>query len=342
MVHGHGDDAYRYNREIRHNFSSNVRTDADVSGLMHYLSGCTGAVVSYPDPEAKRLSAKIASAAGIDASCVGVTNGAIEAIYLIALAWRACRSAVVVPTFTEYADACRLHAHRVNGYSAGDFQEDRLAPDEDLVWLCNPNNPDGRIWKPELLRQKIRNHPQQLFIIDQSYEAFIREPLFRAQETVIYPNVITLHSMTKNYRIAGLRLGYVVACPELIRRISQVRMPWSVNGMAIAAGEYLVGHPDNDSTGIYRCLEESQRLQQRLSGIDGITVVPSDTHFFLVRLERGTSAELKTYLAENYGVLIRDASNFSGLDNRYIRLSAQRPDENDLLVDLIRRWMQLI
>ncbi|HIU54382.1 MAG TPA: aminotransferase class I/II-fold pyridoxal phosphate-dependent enzyme, partial [Candidatus Gallibacteroides avistercoris] len=116
MLHGHGDDAYRYGK-ILYNFSSNVYPYAELSGLLHRLSEHPDALASYPDPAAETLSAKIASLERIEPSSVCVTNGATEAIYLIALAWRAARSAVVVPTFAEYADSCRLHAHRLREYS---------------------------------------------------------------------------------------------------------------------------------------------------------------------------------------------------------------------------------
>ncbi len=341
MLHGHGDDIYRYGRKIEYNFSSNVSPEADVSGLLRYLSESRDALISYPDPAAESLSERIANIKGVSSSSVCVTNGATEAIYLIALAWRGVCSAVIVPTFAEYADGCRLHAHRVTEYSAADFAANRLAADEDIVWLCNPNNPDGKVWEKETLKSSICEHPQRLFVIDQSYEDFTRKPLFDAEETVSFPNLIVLHSMTKNYRIAGLRLGYAVACPELIRSMSAVRMPWSVNGMAIAAGMYLTERVDK-SYDISAYLHEAERLRRQLSGIEGITVIPSHTHFFLVRLERGTSSELKTFLAENYGLLIRDASNFSGLDDRYVRISAQQPVANDLLLTSIRQWMQRV
>lgn len=339
MLHGHGDDIYRYGRKIEHNFSSNVYPDADVSGLLRYLSESRDALVAYPDPAAENLSERIANIKGISSSSVCVTNGATEAIYLIALAWRGACSAIIVPTFAEYADSCRLHAHRVTEYSATDFIEGRLSGDEDIVWVCNPNNPDGRVWEKNALIGSICEHPQRLFVIDQSYEDFTYKPLFDTEETVSYPNLIVLHSMTKIFRIAGLRLGYAIACPELIEKISAVRMPWSVNGMAIAAGEYLTKHIDK-SYNICAYLHEADRLRRRLSEIEGITVIPSHTHFFLVRLERGTSSELKTFLAENYGLLIRDASNFCGLDERYVRISAQQSVANDLLVTSIRQWMQ--
>lgn len=338
MLHGHGDDAYRYGK-ILYNFSSNVYPYAELSGLLHRLSEHPDALASYPDPAAETLSAKIASLERIESSSVCVTNGATEAIYLIALAWRAARSAVVVPTFAEYADSCRLHAHRLREYSAEAFRTGCLADDEELVWLCNPNNPDGRVWEKTLLEDTLRRYPQRLFVIDQSYEDFTCRPLFDARETVSYPNLITLHSMTKRYRVAGLRLGYAVGTPALIQRLSAVRMPWSVNGMALAAGAWLLEGKEKE-TDIRDYLQEADRLRRRLGEIEGLTVIPSQTHFFLVRLERGRSSALKRFLAEQCGILIRDASNFSGLDERYIRLSAQTPEANDWLVESIRQWMQ--
>lgn len=117
MINGHGDDAYRYTA-IRANFSSNVYHWVNHDGLNRYLSGCLSCIRSYPEPEPYALAAELAQLHGVSPEEVCVTNGATEAIYLIAQAFRGSHSAVWIPTFSEYADACRLHGHRVEGISS--------------------------------------------------------------------------------------------------------------------------------------------------------------------------------------------------------------------------------
>lgn len=84
-------------------------------------------------------------------------------------------------------------------------------------------------------------------------------------------------------------------------------------------------------------MEETQRLWTAVRGIDGMEALPTSTNFFLVRLEKPLAGSLKQWLAEE-GILIRDASNFEGSDGHYIRIAAQRPEENDLLIEKLKEW----
>ena len=142
--------------------------------------------------------------------------------------------------------------------------------------------------------------------------------------------------MTKRYAMPGMRLGYVTGSPELIDMIRAVRMPWSVNALAIEAGLYLVDHPDTAPIDLSALLDETTRLRKGLNAIPGLSALPTSTHFFLCRLDSGNAATLKQRLAEKYGILIRDASNFEGLDERYFRIATQTARENDMLVEAIR------
>ena len=210
-----------------------------------------------------------------------------------------------------------------------------------MIWLCNPNNPTGTVIPKEQLVQAIENHPETIFVIDQSYGFFTQAPLLSPTEAVSYPNVIQLHSMTKRYAMPGLRLGYVTAHPELIEKIRSARMPWSVNAVAIEAGLYLTQCPEIASIDLTALLAETQRLRDHLNAIPGLTAEPTQTHFFLCRLAQGRAADLKQGLAEEYGILIRDASNFEGLDEGCLRIATQTPEENDRLVEAIRNILKV-
>lgn len=333
MIDGHGDDSYKYSREIVSNFSSNVFNRVDLSGLKAHLTECLSSISSYPEPEPYSLERHLANVHGLSPESVCVTNGATEAIYLIAQSFRGATSGIVIPTFSEYADACRLHGHQVSEVT------DLSTIATDTVWLCNPNNPTGLVMDKELLTDLFVSYPQTTFIIDQSYEYFTQRTLFTAQEAALYRNVLLLHSMTKRYAIPGLRLGYVTAHPELLQRLREKRMPWSVNQLAIEAGHYLLDNKVFDEVDLTGYLEEKKHLAEALSAIEGLSVLSSDAHFMLVKLDKGTAAALKQYLACEHGILIRDASNFSGLTEQYFRLATQTPAENGELIKAIEVWL---
>ena len=332
MIEGHGDDAYKY-KAIKINFSSNVYNHVDHSGLHQHLFQQMESIRTYPEPEPYSLEKVLAERFHLSSEEVCVTNGATEAIYLIAQTFRNQISAILMPTFSEYADACRLHGHKVVPI----YNLNRLPDRGRLIWLCNPNNPTGEVREKEVLTACIKQNPQGIFIMDQSYEFFTQKALLTAREAAEFPNVILLHSMTKRFAVPGLRLGYITACKELLHEIRTQRMPWSVNQLAIEAGHYLLSSSQYDID-ISLLLREKERLVQSLLSIGGMEIWPSDTHYMLVQLRMGKAAALKEYLATEHGILIRDASNFEGLNEHFFRIATQTPEENDKLVESIKKW----
>lgn len=342
MIEGHGDDSYKYSRPITSNFSSNVYGNTDLSLLKAHLCSHIESIGHYPEPQPYTLEARLAHRHGLPPEAVCVTNGATEAIYLIAQTFRGTNSAILQPTFSEYADACRMHGHQVTSlYRLPAEKEGYLLPGETrMLWLCNPNNPTGAVVDKNHLTELIRRNPQVCFVLDQSYEYFTLCPLWSCAGAAAFPNVLLLHSMTKRYAIPGLRLGYVTGTSGLLARLRTHRMPWSVNQLAVEAGLYLLEHDVPNPPDISAYLQETARLRAALEALGGLEVWPTQTHFMLACLRFGRAAALKDYLAEVHGILIRDASNFEGLDGRFFRIATQTPEENDRLVASIARWWE--
>ena len=323
MIEGHGDDLYRYDN-IKMNFSSNIYNGTDLSALDAFLCTQMQTIRSYPEPSAASLEQMIALDCGISPDEVMVTSGAVDAIYLIAQAYRhegTCH--VMQPTFREYEDACRVF-----GY------EER--EDGDLCWLCNPNNPTGDVMAVEdVLALAERHH---LLIVDQSYEDYTMAPLLQPADVVGRDNIILLHSMTKRYAVPGLRLGYITASASIINRLREQYRPWAINALSLEAGKWLVQRGETAISDLESYLAETQRLRALLNEIDGIETVDTQTNFFLCTIQQATAAELKEYLAREHGILIRDASNFTGLSPHHFRIATQSPAENDALVAAILNY----
>jgi len=232
------------------------------------------------------------------------------------------------PTFNEYADASRMNGLRPTetGQEEGTIR-----------WLCNPNNPTGLVLTPSEVFQRAESC--QMMILDQSYEDYTLAPLPSVSEIVNRENILQLHSLTKTYAVPGLRIGYVVGNASLISRMRRFMRPWSVNALAIEAAMWLIRHKAEAVTDLPAYLAEANRLRQRLNEISGISVEPTQTNFMLGHLEGLTAAQLKERLAKEYGILIRDASNFQSLSPYYFRVATQTPEENDLLVEAIKTIM---
>lgn len=336
MIYGHGDDIYRYGSQVKMNFSSNIFAHADLTALTNHLAGRLGIVGSYPEPEPLTLEQLIADEEGVQRQWVMVTAGATEAIYLIAQLYRGWASVIPQPTFSEYEDACKQHTHVVSYYE-NDLMEH--LPEERVYWLCNPNNPTGNVMRKGLVNYVVRHHPQYIYVVDQSYEDYTDMGMLKASEMTDCHNLLVLHSMTKRYCVPGLRLGYVTGSPAILDRLRQLRQPWSVNALALEAGRFMVENHFKPIADRRVYLDEARRLQNQLMGIDGVTVLDSQSTFMLCRLENGEAAVLKKWLMDNYGILIRDASNFRGLDRRFFRVAAQSEAEDDVLVSAVKEFL---
>ena len=336
MIFGHGDDAYRYGGQIKTDFSSNIYYGADLSALQAHLAGRFGIVAHYPEPEPTSLEKILARKLGVADNTIMVTSGATEAIYLIAQLYSGWASIIPQPTFTEYEDACKVYNHLLS-YNADDELE--VLPEDRIYWLCNPNNPTGNVVNTLLLRHIIRKHPRYLYVIDQSYKDYTLSPMIQPKDMTDCYNVMLVHSLSKTYCIPGLRLGYIFASPIIIDRLRQIRQPWTVNAIAIEAGKYLLENDPKMIPDLPAYLTEAQRLRKNLSAIHGLLVMDTAAHFMLVNMDRGNTYDLKQWLIDHYGILVRDASNFRGLDNHCFRVTARSPEENDLLVEALRKFL---
>lgn len=325
MIDGHGDDTFRY-EGIGMNFSSNIFPQADLAALETHLSCQLHRIHSYPEPTPDSLARHIAQAEGVDEACVLVTNGATEAIHLIAQTFRALDTFTIVhPTFSEYADASFANGLHEVGQGA-------------LGWLCSPNNPTGLVTPTEDILAMAAQHQQ--LVVDLAYEDYTLAPMPTAQHLLERGNIIALHSMTKQYAVPGLRLGYVVAPPVLIEQLRRHYHPWAVNALAIEAGRWLVANATRPCVDLPTYLAETQRLRQMLNAIDGISAADTQTNFLLCAIEPTTAAELKDFLATHFGILIRNAANFRGLTPHHFRIATQTPAENEALVAAIQLFLQ--
>lgn len=336
MIEGHGDDLYRYGDKVRHNFSSNIVNDMDHTHLKAFLTECLGSILHYPEPAPYSIERLLAERSAVDPENVMVTNGAVEAIYTVANAYTGAKSAVMQPTFTEYADACMAAGHTLLIFN----NIDEVPKDANLVWICNPNNPTGEVIDVGKLRDVIADHPDKLFIIDQAYHRYTLKSVLLPCEAALASNLIIIYSLTKDYSVPGLRLGYAVANRIIIEILRKRRIPWSVNSLAIEAARFLLSNDKDYRFDPASLVNESRRVAAAFSAM-GIYCLPSETNFILCRLPNGSAAQLKEYLVVNDGILIRDASNFYGLSDRDFRIAVQTPDENDLLIKAIERWMYL-
>jgi threonine-phosphate decarboxylase len=337
MINGHGDDIQT---ELIANFSSNVWYGADNSGLYQHLSAALPYICRYPEADAHSLKLVLATQNGVEPSQIIVCNGSTEAFYLIANAFSGKKSLIVAPTFSEYADACKIHNHAVYQTTRQNLTEniERLQPD--LVWICNPNNPDGHCFTVAELIQLFYSFPQSTFIIDQAYIDFTLTEANLIPDLHCFKNLIVVQSLTKRFAIPGLRLGYIVSSEKNVNKIEKYKMPWSVNSIAIEAGKHILNAENNDFK-LESWLKETNDLQQHINNLENFKTIQTQTPYFLIKLKSGKANNLKSFLLKEK-ILIRDATNFDGLQGEYIRICTLSTELNNLLLLNLKLWSQSI
>ena len=166
---------------------------------------------SYPEPEPYSLEQALAHSLHLsDGKEVCVTNGATEAIYLIAQTFRGKNSAILMPTFSEYADACRLHHHKIQVIYALDM----IPSGTNLIWICNPNNPTGSLYPKDVLEQIVDIARQNDLIIfaDEIYDRLVMDGKKHTAIASLAPDVfcVSMNGLSKSHRICGFRVGWMV------------------------------------------------------------------------------------------------------------------------------------
>lgn len=291
----------------------------------------------YPDDAAAPLRRELAECEGRAEGEVVVGNGSAELIWLVTLAFLGPGDAAVVvgPTFGEYARATHVVGgvvHEERAAAANGFAVDLPAVVERVravagrvVFLCNPNNPTGTLLPPTAVGELADAVPDSLVVVDEAYRQFVDEPPPSAS-LLGRSNVVLLRSLTKDYALPGLRLGYALAPASICAALDRVRPPWSVNAVAQAAGLAALREPAH----LEEARAEVRRARTYLSavlGALGLPVLPSAANYLLVKV--GDARSVRAALLRR-GVCVRDCTSF-GLPE-YVRVGLRTLPECEQLV----------
>ena len=335
MLQGHGDDGYRYSKKLQADFSTNVWYGGEPAGLKEHLFSHWSSINRYPEVLAESLAEQAARHHQLSVDHLLINSGTTESIYLIAHAFAGQKTTIVIPAFAEYEDACRMHKHQLS-FLAWDELATLPRLTANLVFICNPNNPTGTLF--DQLADWLAQNPQTLFVVDEAFIDFTAHQPTAIPLLEQHPNLIIMRSLTKTYAIPGLRLGYVLSSPTIIERLKILKQPWTVNTLALEAGSFIFAHYDRIQLPIAQLLADKDNFIQALRQQTGLRVYESQTHFFLAQTPTDTAAQLKQFLVEKHGLLIRDAGNFRGLSARHFRLATLAPQTNQLLINALVEW----
>ncbi len=332
-------------------FSSSINPLGPPAGVLRALSNAKKIVGPYPDSANYDLKRALATRENLAADYFLAGNGSTELIFLIPRVFRPKTTLVVGPTFGEYERAARLagshivHASLdINGSWQLPQYEARKIGGADLCFICNPNNPSGTILAKETIRNLAQAFGQTLFVVDEAFVDFLPRPAYVSVADLCdsHRNIIVLRSFTKFYATAGLRLGYAIAHPERIRMLESNKEPWSVNALAQAAGQCVL----EDNLFEIRTRQwlpaARSHVAAELKKTRVFSPVESQANFLLIKsLAKDISAGLlfRRLLAKR--IVLRDASNFYGLDNSYFRVAIKSGAENEMLLAALSETLVL-
>ena len=355
MLNGHGGNIY----DIAHrlgclpsdiiDMSSNVNPLGPPPGLIEFLKDNLNIITALPEVDSTILVHSFANRYGIDPATVLAGNGSTQFIYSIPPALGTKRALIIGPTYADYADACRLHNIHFEYFIVQESQA--FKPDIDMikeqvngfdtVFICNPNNPTGTLCPGAEIESLCRARPSSYFVIDESYLPFVVSGDHESMIGRGLPNVIILNSMSKIFRISGLRIGFVIASKNIIESLIRYALPWSVNALAQAGVQYLMKHKAEVNAFIDQTIEfienEKNRFAERLKNAAGIKLFTSTTSFMLAKLVNRHRADEVCHMLLADRILIRDCSNFKGLSNHFIRISLKNSETNMMLVEKLLR-----
>lgn len=355
-VDSHGGNVYAAARESGRSlrrlldFSASVNPLGPSPRAVRAIRSGLVSMLHYPDPDCVQLREALAKRYGLTAECFLLGNGSSELIQLLPDALSIRRALVIGPTFSEYARAVLLQGgqvSRLDAERAGRYQppmRETLAAlhaardGVDAVFVCNPNSPTGQAVSNGELREVVQTAGRHgiWVVLDEAFVDYCEERSL-LREVAQHSHLIVLRSFTKFYALPGLRIGYLAGAPEIVRRIRDRQVPWSVNALAQAAALASLSDIRYARRSLAFMRTERPALTKQLGQLPDVTVHPSAANFLMVELPCGMTASALTGALRRDGILIRDCSRVPGLTEQTVRIAVRTSRENRRLVAAFRR-----
>lgn len=334
-------------------FSANINPlgmpDAVKEAIKKALDQCS----RYPDPLCRRLGSAVAEKEDLPRDNLVFGNGAADLIFRLTAAEAPKNGLVLAPSFTEYekaltASGCRVIRHQLseeNGFMLTEDIFHLLSEDLDIVFLCNPNNPTGRLIPEDLLRKIIFHCRKKNIrtVVDECFIDFIREPVTVKNLSECCENLFILKAFTKNYAMAGLRLGYGICSDRrFLDKIRQAGQPWNVSLIAQEAGIAALTQDDYLKKARALIFREREVLYHGLLEL-GYQVFPPAANYIFFKPGRQEPEYIRSFKEDLQaeGILIRSCDNYEGLARGYFRTAVRTKEENQRLLQVLRRREQL-
>lgn len=338
--HIHGGDVYRHRDAV--DFSANCNPFGTPGSVKKAVALAMEQVCHYPDVHCERLREAVAEYEGVNKEQVICGNGAADLIFSLVLAKKPAAALLTAPTFAEYEQAldtvdCEIRRYvlgRENGFAVGEDFLSQITEDTDMVFLCNPNNPTGVLMTEDFLERVLERCSKtgSFLMLDECFVDFVKEPEKHTMKPRLsqYENLFLLKAFTKRYAMAGVRLGYALCGNKaLFTRMQQVTQPWNVSTLAQEAGIAALREREYVERSMESIRREREFLMEEMKKL-GYQVFDSCANYIFFK---GPLDLYESCLEK--GILIRDCSNYYGLEKGYYRVAVRLRRENELLLSAL-------
>ena len=372
----HGGNIFQFAHEQRIepyevvDFSANINPLGPSQRGLDALNAQLRYISHYPDATNDDVLNAIADTYGMDKHQIIVGNGAAELLYAICRLPGYTGAFVPAPGFSEYKEALEASKIPVRDIFYRPREDDNGKPyfevpylaletfaaelkGQDgriIVFLGNPNNPDGTLLDKDHIRTvaSMLKDANSLLVIDESFIDFVgNDPLQDNEHSMRslvneFDNIIVVHSFTKFYAVPGLRIGAAFANKTLITQLQQYIPSWSVNTLAQAYTKAALNDVDYIKLTKQELNEERAFMYNALDAIEGITVYPPSANFILFQVnQEGITANYINEELKKYNMIVRNCDSYVGLTNHWVRIAIKDHDTNIKLVDKLTNILKV-
>ncbi len=341
----HGGDIRTYGNVL--DFSANINPLGIPEAVKTAARDAIDEAVHYPDPFCREIRKKISERDNVAFENIICGNGAADIIFKLCLAKKPKKAIITAPTFAEYEEAlslvgCEIDIHALNpeqNFALGEDYLEKLNSDIDIIFLCTPNNPTGRLIDRKLVdkiaEKCLKNNIT--FVLDECFLELCDDTSGFAYIINNNPNVVLLRAFTKSFGMPGLRFGYALCSDQkLLEEIAKCGQPWSVSTVAQAAAVAACDSTEWADRGRELIQKERPILIEKMRKI-GLTVWDAQANYILFRADG--ICDLREKMVEK-GVLIRSCGNYRTLTNEYYRIAVRTAEENKKCVAVMEEVLK--
>lgn len=372
----HGGNIFQFAHEQRIepyevvDFSANINPLGPSQRGLDALNAQLRYISHYPDATNDDVLNAIADTYEMDKHQIIVGNGAAELLYAICRLPGYTGAFVPAPGFSEYKEALEASKIPVRDIFYRPREDDNGKPyfevpylaletfaaelkGQDgriIVFLGNPNNPDGTLLDKDHIRTvaSMLKDANSLLVIDESFIDFVGNDPLQDNEYSMrslvneFDNIIVVHSFTKFYAVPGLRIGAAFANKTLITQLQQYIPSWSVNTLAQAYTKAALNDVDYIKRTKQELNEERAFMYNALDAIEGITVYLPSANFILFQVnQEGITANYINEELKKYNMIVRNCDSYVGLTNHWVRIAIKDHDTNIKLVDKLTNILKV-